>query len=61
MLKYRIEITHVLDGKLTSSYDAHAIGTANKYENGYYEEFQWVSVKDNGKQVDLSLEAKKIR
>jgi hypothetical protein len=61
ILKYRIQMTHTLDGVVTSTYDARALSIVKKDRDGYYEEFQWTSVIDDGKKAPLTKIDKAFR
>jgi hypothetical protein len=62
VLSYRIVMAHEMDGKISSSYDAHATGTVKQNANGtYYEEFLWTKLFEDGAEVNLSKESHDLR
>ncbi len=60
-LSCRIQMTHTYDGAVSSTYDARALGVVKSDDKGFFEEFEWVSVTDDGHIVSLSPEAHKFR
>jgi hypothetical protein len=54
-------MTHSYDGSVTSTYDARAAGIVKHDGDGYFEEFEWVSVVEDGTSVSLSPQAKQFR
>lgn len=61
-LKYRILMSHVYDGKETSTYDSIATGIVRKDQQGsFFEEFQWTSILDEGVAVKFTKADKEFR